>query len=148
MDWTNLIIQLGISGLIVFAGFKISMKLIDHWARGDAERTKNIGEGFVAITSRHEMVMQTINEHQASELQVLNGLAMAIQRVESRVDTVLDLTPIRGIRQLQPQPLPEEKLPDLPQHKHPTPPPGSKRAATNPRLPSSSEYSETLKRKP
>lgn len=98
LDWNTIIVQLGISALIVFVAYKIGMKLIDHWAKNDAQRTVVIGAGFEAIVQRHENTIQVINEHQSNELVVLNDIKTEVKILTTRIDTALDLTPIHGSR--------------------------------------------------
>jgi hypothetical protein len=91
MDWSNLIIQLGISALVLFVGYQIAMKLIDKWSEGDAKRTEYIQEGFKADISAHQEITKT-----------MQVLANQFFRVEGKLDTVLDLTPVRGISRIDP----------------------------------------------
>lgn len=98
MDWQQLIIQLGISALVLYVVFRIFMKLIDHQAKAesdrvlaqakaDSERTLAIREGFAADIAAHNAittVMQTMQNQN--------------YRMEAKLDTVLDLTPVRGIK--------------------------------------------------
>lgn len=95
--WQNLIIQLGISALVVFAGFKIAMVLIEKWSTGDAARTKVVQDGFTAITARHDEVLRTMNEHQTAETKVLVELAGKINGIGIQIATALELTPVHGI---------------------------------------------------
>jgi len=90
MDWQTIIIQLGISGLIVYVGFKISMKLIDKWSHGDSERTQAIKEGFAADIAAHQQITIT-----------MQAIANQISRTEGKLDTVLDLTPVRELRRIE-----------------------------------------------
>jgi hypothetical protein len=99
--WQNIIIQLGISALIVFCFYKIAMVLIEKWAMSDKARTETIGEGFKAITGAHEKVIDTMNAHQQNELGILNEHAKSLAALNSKIDTALDLTPVRGMTRAQ-----------------------------------------------
>ena len=116
LDWNTIIVQLGISALIVFVAYKIGMKLIDHWAKNDAQRTVVIGAGFEAIVARHETTIAVINEHQTSELSVIHSIKEEVRVLTTRIDTALDLTPMHGTR--------------VPRDDHPPPP--KVRAKTEP----------------
>jgi prolyl oligopeptidase PreP (S9A serine peptidase family) len=97
MDWTTLIIQLGISGLVLYVAFRIFMKLIDHQAKADSERT-------IAMAKAESERTQAIREGFAADVAAHNSITMVMQkmqnqnyRMEAKLDTVLDLTPVRGI---------------------------------------------------
>jgi hypothetical protein len=97
MDWTNLIIQLGISGLVLYVVFRIGMRLIDHqsrtdsertaaMAKSDSERTEAIRQGFAADIAAHNAITDVMRKMQNQNY-----------RMEAKLDVVLDLTPVRGI---------------------------------------------------
>jgi hypothetical protein len=97
--WANLIIQLGISGLVVFAGYKVAILLINRWTQMEGERSKafataeqartaEIAEGFRADTSAHRELAKYMNE----QTQILS-------RLEGKFDAAFDLTPVRGVKE-------------------------------------------------
>lgn len=90
MNWENLIVQLGISGLVVYVGFKVAMKLIDKWSQGDSERTQAIKEGFAADIAAHNEITKTMIAMQSQ-----------MSRTEGKLDIVLDLTPVRALHAAQ-----------------------------------------------
>lgn len=101
MNWSNIVVQLGISALVLFVVYKIGMLLINRnaestkernriYADAEKERTIAIKEGFAADMSAHQQIavaMQTLSNYN--------------NRIEGKLDTVLDLTPVRGILRMQ-----------------------------------------------
>lgn len=101
MDWSNLVIQLGISGLVLYVVFRIGMKLIElqsktdsertaAMAKSDSERTEAIRAGFAADIAAHNAITSVMQTMQNQNY-----------RMEAKLDTVLDLTPVRGIKRLR-----------------------------------------------
>src|SRR5574337_838411 len=108
MSWGNIIIQLGISSLVLYVVYKIAVLLITRWAENDQKRIKVVGDGFQAITNSHEKMVEALNEshreivnlvnyHQQAELQILKNHEAALVGLDIKVATALDLTPVRGI---------------------------------------------------
>lgn len=95
MDWTNLIIQLGISALVLFVVFKLAMKSLENMSKSDSERTMAIKEGFAADTAAHQAMAAAIKGMSDQFSTSLLQMASANARVEGKLDTVLDLTPVR-----------------------------------------------------
>lgn len=157
--WQNIIIQLGISALIVFAVFKIAMLLINKWAERDAARTKTIEDGFRAITdahadvlkqtndnhlalvsqqhANHATVMRIMNEHQQQELELIAKFRIDLNRLDSKMSTALDLTPVGGTPRIDPNVIVDKSIdePTTPVDRPPVKPraqsvPGIPRAVT------------------
>jgi len=98
-QWQQLIIQLGISGLIVFVGYRIAMRLIDRWTQTESERTKvwataedartkTIQDGFKSDIDAHNEITKAITKQ-----------VSVLSRLEGKVDAAFDLTPVRGVRE-------------------------------------------------
>lgn len=101
MDWSNLIVQLGISALVLFVVFRIGMKLIENNAKSDAARTDAIKDGFAADIAAHQAISSTMQAMQTAVTAAMTGLQNQFYRVEGKLDTVLDLTPVRGLRGIE-----------------------------------------------
>lgn len=108
MSWSNIIIQLGISALVLYVVYRIAILLITRWAENDKQRIKVVSDGFTSITSSHEKMVETFNEshraivdlvnfHQQTELQILKNHEAALTGLDIKIATALDLTPVRGI---------------------------------------------------
>lgn len=104
MDGYQIGLQLGIAGLIVWVVYKVAMKLggklIDHWAESEKERNAALSDGFKAIVA-------SVNNHSVADIasheKVAESharLAAAVVRVEAKVDTIADYTPVRGVERL------------------------------------------------
>lgn len=97
-SWETLIIQLGIAGAVLLLGYKLALVLIEKWSEGDLarteahitserERTLAIAAGFAQITTSHSQLAE-----QARAIEV------GLERLDAKVATVLDLTPVRGVK--------------------------------------------------
>lgn len=106
MDWTQLILQLGISGLIVWAGYKIARLLIERWASNEAKRTEIIGESFSKLVGK-------VEAHHTSDLESHRAMGEAIVEVSTKLDVAFGLTPVRGVREVPP-PEDEDTDPESP----------------------------------
>lgn len=106
----NIIIQLGISALVVlvlgYVGYKVAVLLINKWANGDAKRTEATQQGFRDLIKQmhenHQHVLSVINAHQADELETINEIRTDHRVLVSRIETALELTPIRGAKRADP----------------------------------------------
>lgn len=127
----NIIIQLGISALVVIAGSLLVLTWMNRSAKNEAQRNKILQEaeaartsalaaGFRALTDshaaalrtvtenhaviikligeNHAAVIKTMGEHQIDELETFNELRVELNRLDTKIDTYFDLTPVRGSR--------------------------------------------------
>lgn len=99
---SQLVLQLGIAGLLVWAVHKAAMRFIDRWADSEKEKNTAIADGFKAITT-------SVNSHTQADVASHERLAQshgdlrdAVVRVESKIDTIADLTPVTGIKRRTP----------------------------------------------
>lgn len=105
MNWYQLILQLGISGAVLFVGYQLGLKVIAAWttgerdrntswakaeadrtlamAKAESERTASIQAGFSADIAAHQAMTA-----------VVTALSNQFFRIEGKLDTVLDLTPV------------------------------------------------------
>lgn len=98
MDWSNLIVQLGISALVLFVVFRMGMKLIENNAKSESERTQAIREGFQTDTAAHTQLASAMQDMANAVAEGMTELEKQFSRVEGKMDAFLDLTPVRGIR--------------------------------------------------
>lgn len=127
----NIIIQLGISALVVIAGSLLVLTWMNRSAKNEAQRNKihqdaeaartsALAQGFKALTEshaaalrtvtdnhaviikligeNHAAVLKTMGEHQIDELETFNELRVEMSRLDTKIDTYFDLTPVRGSR--------------------------------------------------
>jgi hypothetical protein len=112
--WQQLIIQLGISGLIVFVGYKIAIKFIEAWSRAEAERTKMTAAAEADRTKAIEAGFRSdIDAHNAI-VQVLQRHMQVLSRVEGKLDAAFDYTPVRGQRDYELRERPPDSDPPIP----------------------------------
>lgn len=109
MDWQNLIVQLGISGLVVYVVFRIGMKLIENMRITDSERTEAIRQGFAADIRAHDAIVNT-----------MTALGSHFSRVEGKLDTMLDLTPVREMRRVTQEDIASDARDAIPKRKIPS----------------------------
>jgi hypothetical protein len=81
VDPLQLVLQLGIAGLIVWVGFKISMRALDRWSESEKGRTEAIAEGFRSITN-------SVNTHSAADIASHNRLAESHGEVREAIANI------------------------------------------------------------
>lgn len=92
--WQTLGVQLGISGLVVVAAYRVAILLINTWSandkvrtaamvKSDSERTTAIKDGFKSVTDVHALL--------SAKQDKLHNLVL---RIDQKVSTALDLTPV------------------------------------------------------
>lgn len=116
-SWETLIIQLGVAGAVLLLGYKLALVLINKWSEGDKarteahttaerERTATIATGFAQITSSH-------GQSHSQIMTLVQDIQVSLERLDARVATVMDLTPVHGTRIPKPPaastPISEEK---------------------------------------
>lgn len=79
MNWQNLIIQLGVSGLIVYGGIRIALLLIDRWSVAEAARTKAITEGFTGLGGKVDL-------HHTADIESHRELGEGIAEIRGKLD--------------------------------------------------------------
>lgn len=97
LDVKQLALQLGIAGLLIAVGYRIALVLIKNWRETEKERTAALERGFGTITT-------SMNNHSAADIASHERLAEshadvreAVVRVEAKLDTIAELTPVKGI---------------------------------------------------
>jgi hypothetical protein len=90
-------LQLGIAGLLVVVGYRIALVLIKNWRETESERTTALANGLSAITT-------SVNNHSSADIAsherlvaAHNELAKSVVRVEAKLDTIAELTPVTPI---------------------------------------------------
>jgi hypothetical protein len=77
MNIENLIIQLGISGVVVWVGYRLALRLIDGWREAEKERTAAISSSLRDIVERHAA-------HHELEMTHHVDVRAALARIETR----------------------------------------------------------------
>lgn len=110
LDPKQILVQLGIAGLLVVVFYRVAVLLIANWREAEKERTAAIAAGFSSVTasiSVHHHADVAGHERMADGL---GEVQQAVVRVEAKLDTLADLTPVRGItaprRQTPPEGVP------------------------------------------
>jgi len=108
--WSNIIIQLGVSALVIFVGFKLAMRLIAAWtaaekernatlAQAEKDRTAAIATGFKALVDSFSAdlkdVVATLRQGFSECRNDTKAIQRIVDRLEGKFDQVLDLTPVR-----------------------------------------------------
>lgn len=98
IDPGQLLLQLGAIGAVLFVVWKLGGKWIDRQSESEKDRTLAISKGFEAITT-------SVNAHSTADIASHDRLAEAhgelreaVVRMDSKLDTIADLTPVKGIR--------------------------------------------------
>lgn len=93
--WQNLIIQLGISALVLFVVYKIGLKLLANQRAADEERAKSAAE---SERERNKVFQEGFRSIVDTQLQFSHGLQrimMWCNSIGGQLATVLDLTPVK-----------------------------------------------------
>lgn len=93
----QLMLQLGAIGAVLFVVYKLGMMGLDRWSEREKEKNAAIARGFESITT-------SVNNYSAADMASHERLfeshgevREAVVRVEAKLDTFADLTPVRGI---------------------------------------------------
>ncbi len=81
VDPLQLVLQLGIAGLIVWVGFKIAMRALDRWSEAEKARTAATADGFRAITN-------SVNTHSAADIASHERLAESHGEVREAIANI------------------------------------------------------------
>jgi len=109
MNWTQLILQLGISGAVLFVGYQLGLRVIAAWMASDSERnkawTKTEADRTLAIAKAESERTSAIQAGFSADIAAHQAITVAVTalgnqffRIEGKLDTVLDLTPVREQR--------------------------------------------------
>lgn len=99
-------VQLGIGGAALFILFTLGKLIIEAWTKGDAERTKVIGDGFKSITDSHAAMVkdnregyrvtaQLVYDHHTNVTGQIGNLRDILIGLDSKVSSIWDLTPVK-----------------------------------------------------
>lgn len=102
MNPEQLMLQLGLAGALLYVVFKISMRALDRWGENEKEKTKAISEGFAAVTTSVNRHSEVDNASHARLAEAHGELRDAVVRVEAKMDTIADLTPVKPMRRQTP----------------------------------------------
>ena len=64
----QIVLQLGLAGLIVWVVYKLAMRALDRWHEAETAKTAAIADGFKAVTT-------SVNTHSAADIASHNRLA-------------------------------------------------------------------------
>lgn len=111
MDLEQVGLQLGISGLLIYAGVKIALILIANWREAEKERTAALAAGFTALVNK-------VDTHHTSDIESHRDMSNGIAELKGKLETIegwqersdvkpipqkpKTQTPVRGIRAPRP----------------------------------------------
>ena len=90
MNYEQLILQLGVSGALIWAFVKVGLRFVDRWSTAEAQRTEVLGKGLESINTK-------VDAHHTADLGAHSELSTDIGRIEGKLDAVHGFTPVRGI---------------------------------------------------
>lgn len=104
MDWNGLIEFAKTVGLpgVMFVGlcvvvFKLGIRSIDAWERTQGERTKVEDKKADAMSTALTSLSGKVDAHHTLDIQSHAELSNGIAGLDSKLDTALGLTPVRGV---------------------------------------------------
>lgn len=99
MNLSQLILQLGVAGLLIWVFYQVAMKWLDRWSESEREKNATIAEGFRNVT-------QSVNAHSAADIASHERLAEshgevreAVTRVEAKLDTLAGVRVPNGVHE-------------------------------------------------
>lgn len=93
MNVWQVVVQLGVSGLVVFVAYKLGMALIDRWATAELARAKATAEGFAALVGK-------VDAHHTADIQSHAAMGAQLAGISARLDERRH-TPPSGVRVLR-----------------------------------------------
>lgn len=120
MDPTQLVLQLGIAGALIYFGTQVANALIKNWRSAEserivnvraaeAERTTAIAAGFSGMASAVSALTSSINTHAAADLQSHTAMTAEIAEMRGQISEALawqERTPVGGVPAPVPRPMP------------------------------------------
>jgi hypothetical protein len=84
MNTEQLLLQIGVSGALIWAVVKLGLKFIERWATAETERTKVLADSLGDIAAS------------------VSGVHVTSSRMEGKLDAALRMTPARGVPIVRP----------------------------------------------
>lgn len=96
MSWSTIIIQLGISALVLYVGYQIALKVIASSAAAEAARTLALKEGMAEQA-------KSLRDGLAAVSSDIRDLTKQVIGMDSKLDILCDLTPVREMKAIHEQ---------------------------------------------
>ena len=93
--WQNIIIQLGISALVLFVVFQIAMKQLANQRAADAERSRSAAAADADRTAVIAAGFKAITDTQQKLADGVQRSLLWCSHIDSMLATVLDMSPVR-----------------------------------------------------
>lgn len=93
----------GLPGLFLLCWFLLERDKNKRNERIEGEKVAVEREKAVAMTAGFTSLSGKIDAHQIADINSHKELATEVASLHSRIDTIADLTPVRGIQRIEPQ---------------------------------------------
>ncbi len=93
LSFEQVALQLGISGVLIYAFVKVALVFISNWSKAEEARTKALADGFSALISK-------VDNHHTNDIQSHTGLATGIAEIRGKLDEAIgwqERTPVGEI---------------------------------------------------
>ncbi len=99
----QLLLQLGISGAVLFVGYRIALVLLRNWRESEKERTQVLADGFTSLVNK-------VDAHHRADIESHREMGEQLIEIRTKLDEARwyrdELTPV-GV----PPPMPRSATP-------------------------------------
>lgn len=86
MNSEQLLLQLGISGAVLFVGYRIALVLLRNWRESEKERTQTLAEGFTGLVNSFADLVRKVDAHHTADLESHRELGEELRAVNTKLD--------------------------------------------------------------
>ena len=98
MNSEQLLLQLGISGAVLFVGYRIALVLLRNWQEAEKERTKALADGFTGLVTSLADIVRKVDDHHTVDLESHRELGEQLVEINTKLNVAYGLTPVRGVK--------------------------------------------------
>lgn len=82
----QLLLQLGISGAVLFVGYRIALVLLRNWREAEKERTKALADGFKGLIDSFTAIVAKVDAHHTLDIESHRELGEGLAEIRGKLD--------------------------------------------------------------
>jgi hypothetical protein len=82
----QLLLQLGISGAVLFVGYQIALVLLRNWREAEKERTQALSHGLKALVDSHATIGAKVDGHHTMDIESHRELGEGLVAIQTKLD--------------------------------------------------------------
>ncbi len=86
MNTEQLLLQLGISGAVLFVGYRIALVLLRNWREAEKERTKALADGFKGLIDSFATIVTKVDGHHTMDIESHRELGEGLVAIQTKLD--------------------------------------------------------------